>query len=106
MSIRKTPFVNGEFYHIYNRGVDKRNIYSDPSDRTRFKKSMDEFRSDNYDRLKNDFKNFMCSTDKPISKEELDKLYAETFQEYRNQYAETAIDGAELTDRINDIFKS
>src|SRR3990167_8836926 len=43
MSIRKTPFVNGEFYHIYNRGVDKRNIYSDPSDRTRFKKSMDEF---------------------------------------------------------------
>lgn len=43
MSIRKTPFVNGEFYHIYNRGVDKRNIFSDLRDRERFLKSMTEF---------------------------------------------------------------
>lgn len=43
MSIRKTPFVNGEFYHIYNRGVDKRNIFSDPLDRERFLRSMAEF---------------------------------------------------------------
>ena len=31
MSTRKTPFENGEFYHIYNRGVDK-NIFSDSDD--------------------------------------------------------------------------
>lgn len=43
MSTRKTPFVNGEFYHIYNRGVDKRNIFSDTDDLDRFFKSMNEF---------------------------------------------------------------
>ena len=43
MSTRKTPFENGEFYHIYNRGVDKRNIFSDSDDLQRFFQSMAEF---------------------------------------------------------------
>ena len=29
MSIRKFEFANGEFYHIFNRGVDKRDIFLD-----------------------------------------------------------------------------
>ena len=37
---RKTPFVNGEFYHIYNRGVDKRQIFLDRADFDRFLQSM------------------------------------------------------------------
>lgn len=41
--MRKTPFVNGEFYHIYNRGTDKRNIFSNQKDIDRFFQSMDEF---------------------------------------------------------------
>lgn len=41
--MRKTPFVNGEFYHIYNRGVDKRNTFEDREDISRFLQSMDEF---------------------------------------------------------------
>lgn len=36
MAIRKTPFVIGEYYHIYNRGVDKRIIFNDDYDRRRF----------------------------------------------------------------------
>lgn len=36
-------FITGEFYHIYNRGVEKRNIFSDKSDWTRFLQSMNEF---------------------------------------------------------------
>ncbi len=40
---RKTPFVIGEYYHIYNRGVDKRTISSDKNDIERFLKSMSEF---------------------------------------------------------------
>lgn len=28
MPIRKTKFVNGSVYHIYNRGVEKRNIFT------------------------------------------------------------------------------
>lgn len=43
MSSRKKDFANGELFHIYNRGVDKRVIFSDPSDRNRFFQSLVEF---------------------------------------------------------------
>ena len=43
MSIRKVAFVENEFYHIYNRGVDKRTIFSDRNDLDRFFQSMQEF---------------------------------------------------------------
>lgn len=36
MSQRKYNFVPGEFYHIYNRGTDKRPIFLDESDYQRF----------------------------------------------------------------------
>lgn len=41
--MRKFRFINGEFYHIYNRGTDKRIIYSDPDDFERFLQSIQEF---------------------------------------------------------------
>lgn len=41
--MRKTPLVTDEYYHIYNRGVDKRNIFSDHFDIQRFFKSMESF---------------------------------------------------------------
>ncbi len=41
--MRKTQFVSGEYYHIYNRGVDKRNIFQDEHDLQRFFQSMQEF---------------------------------------------------------------
>ena len=47
MAIRKTAFVNGEFYHVYNRGVDKRLIFSNQEDQDRFFKSMILFNSIN-----------------------------------------------------------
>ena len=33
---RKIVFSEGEFYHVYNRGVEKRPIFSDRNDRERF----------------------------------------------------------------------
>lgn len=45
MSTRKTAFVNNEFYHIYNRGVDKRNIVSSNEDSDRFLQSILFFNS-------------------------------------------------------------
>ena len=33
---RKIIFSEGEFYHLYNRGVEKRTIFSDNNDRERF----------------------------------------------------------------------
>lgn len=38
--MRKKEFANGEFYHIYNRGVDKRNVFLDDSYYRRFLISM------------------------------------------------------------------
>ncbi len=36
MAIRKTPFALDEWYHCYNRGVDKRTTYEDRGDYRRF----------------------------------------------------------------------
>jgi len=41
--MRKTKFQIGEYYHIYNRGVDKRDIFMDKKDYLRFLISMKEF---------------------------------------------------------------
>jgi len=41
--MRRVPFIAGEFYHVYNRGVDKRIVFSDQDDVDRFFQSMNEF---------------------------------------------------------------
>ena len=41
--MRKEPLVTGEYYHIYNRGVDKRDIFNDLKDLARFKESIKQF---------------------------------------------------------------
>lgn len=41
--MRKTKFDKGEFYHIFNRGTDKRKIFLDQNDQRRFFQSMCEF---------------------------------------------------------------
>jgi len=50
--LRKDPFVTGEYYHIYNRGIDKRIIFKSDRDYERFMmliylaNSNDSFRLD------------------------------------------------------------
>jgi REP element-mobilizing transposase RayT len=41
--MRKTKFANNEYYHIYNRGVDKRDVFTNEKDFFRFLKGMKEF---------------------------------------------------------------
>ena len=41
--MRKIQFVNNHFYHVFNRGVDKREIFTDKEDLLRFFQCMDEF---------------------------------------------------------------
>ncbi|KKT41944.1 MAG: Transposase [Candidatus Giovannonibacteria bacterium GW2011_GWA2_44_13b] len=41
--MRKIKFVNGEFYHVYNRGTDKRVVFQDNEDFERFLQSMEVF---------------------------------------------------------------
>ena len=40
MSIRKVDFIEGEYYHIYNRGNSKQKIFLDEKDRERFLKLL------------------------------------------------------------------
>jgi len=43
--MRKVRFGIGEFYHIYNRGVDKRSVFLETEDFERFLQSIREFNS-------------------------------------------------------------
>jgi len=43
MSTRRSVFASGEYYHIFNRGVDKRIIFTDTYDTDRFFQSLVEF---------------------------------------------------------------
>lgn len=45
MGLRKTKLAVGEIYHVFNRGVDKRNIFLDQNDVERFFQSMQIFNS-------------------------------------------------------------
>lgn len=44
--MKQVKFETGEFYHIYNRGVDKRLVFSDGYDVMRFFQAMDEFNTE------------------------------------------------------------
>ena len=37
---RKFKFAPGEFYHVFNRGIDKRNIFESDEDKVRFQKLL------------------------------------------------------------------
>ena len=41
--MRKDPLITEQYYHIYNRGVDKRDIFMDQNDLKRFILSIKEF---------------------------------------------------------------
>jgi REP element-mobilizing transposase RayT len=41
--MREDPLITGLYYHIYNRGVDKRDIFMDKADLNRFVFSVKEF---------------------------------------------------------------
>lgn len=44
--MRETEFSNDECYHIYNRGVDKREVFGEEKDYLRFLKNMREFNNE------------------------------------------------------------
>lgn len=47
--IRKVAFAPGEYYHVYNRGVEKRDIFTSDDDRRRFQRLL-----------------YLCNGEKPI----------------------------------------
>jgi putative transposase len=71
--MRKIALKTGEYYHIYNRGVDKRNIFSDQNDFLRFFQSMDEFNTPDPigSIFENSFRKKLTSLGHPMSKSKL-----------------------------------
>lgn len=61
--MRKTIFANDEYYHIFNRGVDKREIFSNVQDYERFLLSMNLL-NDKYDGLMIEWRDFKKSNSK------------------------------------------
>jgi REP element-mobilizing transposase RayT len=55
--MRKDKLAEGEYYHIFNRGVDKRKIFGDEKDFSRFCVSMDLL-NDEQDGLMNKWRDF------------------------------------------------
>ncbi len=45
--MKKPPFLNDQIYHIYNRGVEKRNIFMDDYDYLKFIHDLYEFNDEN-----------------------------------------------------------
>ena len=45
--MKKPPLLENQIYHVYNRGVEKRNIFNDPSDYLRFLHDIFEFNDEN-----------------------------------------------------------
>lgn len=62
MSLRITPFVHGEFYHVYNRGTDKRPIFSDTHDWQRFQELL-----------------FLSNAAKPVNIREVRRVHADIY---------------------------
>jgi REP element-mobilizing transposase RayT len=76
MSIRRQPLINKEIYHIYNRGVDKRDIFNDKNDIYRFLESIKEFnRLEKIESLAN-LRKFKQIGAKPLSGEKLVEIIA------------------------------
>jgi putative transposase len=57
MGLRKTKLVSGEIYHVYNRGVDKRDIFIDDQDHFCFIHDLYEFNDQNPAIILNDYLN-------------------------------------------------
>ncbi len=61
---REKAFANGERYHIYNRGVDKRNIFSDEDDYRYFKHMLKIFNNTlSAENARRNFKNPKTTTE-------------------------------------------
>lgn len=46
MAVRKVPFATGEFYHVFNRGNDGRDIFIKEEDFDRFLRAIREFNNE------------------------------------------------------------
>jgi putative transposase len=71
----KPQFVNGEFYHIYNRGVEKRSIFQEHVDYMRFMHDIYEFNDENFVAGSNI--RFSCRKPRGVGEKSINLLFIE-----------------------------
>lgn len=69
------PFVTGCFYHLYNRGVEKRDIYLDKFDHHRFLETVNFYRNDPVPMKLSDFRRGVIKLKKIEYQNELVNIY-------------------------------
>lgn len=69
------PFVSGSFYHIYNRGVEKRKTYMDKWDHLRFLETLDFYRKLPVPMKLSDFRRGVIKLKKIENQIELVRIY-------------------------------
>lgn len=97
---------NSEMFQLVSKAYE---ILSNKETRKEYdlyflKKSFDDLQEDTFFSLKDQFNDFLVSSDnkKKVTKEELDKLYDDVFKD-RETYIEKKLDVEETNKRINDI---
>ncbi len=73
--MRNPPFANSNFYHIYNRGVEKRIIFQDKRDYFRFLETMDFYHKTPQPMKLSDFRRGAIKLKKINSQTELVRIY-------------------------------
>lgn len=69
------PFANGSFYHIYNRGVEKRKTFMGKRDYMRFLETLDFYRRTPVPMKLSDFRRGVIKLKKLENQTELVKIY-------------------------------
>src|SRR3990167_2843159 len=70
------PFFNSGYYHIYNRGVEKRSIFMDNWDYARFMETLDFYRRSPQPQKLSDFRRKVISLKEVKNQKELVKILA------------------------------
>lgn len=70
------PFFNSGYYHIYNRGVEKRNIFMNNLDYSRFLETLDFYRKSPQPQKLSDFRRRIISLKKTANQKELVNIFA------------------------------
>lgn len=68
-------FVNGSFYHVYNRGVEKRKTFMDRRDHLRFLETLDFYRKSPVPMKLSDFRRGEIKLKKIENQEELVRIF-------------------------------
>lgn len=70
------PFFNSGYYHIYNRGVEKRNIFMNEWDYSRFMETLDFYRKSPQPQKLSDFRRGLIRLKEVKDQKELVKIFA------------------------------